>query len=75
MGGVFSAVASVFKGAVGGGSKKKKVTPKPVEEIYAQAESPGSRARRAYGAQGSLLGTSVSGTTEEASTSRTLLGG
>ena len=28
MGGVFSAVASVFKGAVGGGSKKKKVTPK-----------------------------------------------
>jgi len=71
MGGVFSAVASVF----GGGSKKKKVTPKPVEEIYAQAESPGSRARRAYGAQSSLLGTSVAGTTEEASTSRTLLGG
>tara|TARA_R100000234_G_scaffold114528_1_gene89778 strand:+ start:901 stop:1161 length:261 start_codon:yes stop_codon:yes gene_type:complete len=85
MGGVFSAVASVFKGvgkAVSGRKKKKQIA-KPVETIYKEAESAGSVARRkaaaalgaGYGAGQQTIMTGVGGIEDAAKTGKTLLGG
>ena len=85
MGGVFRAIASVFKGvtrAVTGGKKKKQVV-KPVQTVATKAVDAASTARRktaaalgsGYGTGKQTIMTGVSGIEDAAKTGKTLLGG
>ena len=81
MGGVFRAVASVFKGvsrAVTGKKKKKREEAPPVAPTTATAKT--AQQRKAslgsgYGTSGQTIMTGTSGVEEQARTGKTLLGG
>jgi hypothetical protein len=70
MGNFFKGVANIFTG----GKKKEKKTKTPTTAKTPTKPGP-PLGGGAYGTTGSLLGTSIVGTTDEATTGRTLLGG
>jgi len=82
MGGVFRAVASVFKGvtrAVTGKKKKKREQPEPVQPTTATTAKTTQQRKAAlgsgYGTSGQTIMTGTGGVEEQARTGRTLLGG
>jgi hypothetical protein len=82
MGGVFRAVASVFKGvsrAVTGKKKKKREQPEPVQPTTATTARTTQQRKAAlgsgYGTSGQTIMTGTGGVEEQARTGRTLLGG
>ena len=82
MGGVFRAVASVFKGvtrAVTGKKKKKREQPEPVQATTATAARTTQQRKAAqgsgYGTGGQTIMTGTTGIEERVRTGRTLLGG
>lgn len=83
MGGVFRAVASVFKGvsrAVTGKKKKKREQPEPVQPQSQQELARTTQQRKAalgsgYGTGGQTIMTGTTGIEERVRTGKTLLGG
>ena len=82
MGGVFRAVASVFKGvsrAVTGKKKKKREQPEPVQPTTATTARTTQQRKASlgsgYGTSGQTIMTGTGGVEEQARTGRTLLGG
>ena len=82
MGGVFRAVASVFKGvsrAVTGNKKKKREQPEPVQPTTATTARTTQQRKASlgsgYGTSGQTIMTGTGGVEEQARTGRTLLGG
>ncbi len=82
MGGVFRAVASVFKGvsrAVTGKKKKKREQPEPVQPTTATTARTTQQRKAAlgsgYGTSGQTIMTGTTGVEEQARTGKTLLGG
>jgi len=82
MGGVFRAVASVFKGvsrAVTGKKKKKREEAPPVAPTTATTAKTTQQRKASlgsgYGTSGQTIMTGTSGVEEQAQTGRTLLGG
>jgi len=75
MGGVARVFTSIFKGVTKSAKKKKpaQIIEKPKEIAKTTAQQTSARLGSAYGASSTLLG-GATGITEQAKTSRTLLG-